>query len=351
MRERLLAVLLSAVPATARAHDVSVDVSGALITTSQNNPRAGSFGVAASGGWDVGDTVSLFTNVAYTRDLATRSMGTFTAGSNVVLLGLGAMWLPTDSLMTMLLVTGSPPSTGSSATTVTFRDPLTREPRSADVVVNSRSWTVGGLWTGTWMQAPGAGAWSSLVDVLAGVTWFDVYQQLQVPDSAAGNQLRQQCQSGARAAVVCDLVNGASTPLLQVKLGAGYVGTLLDDTDFGVEAVGYLYDRDPADVGYFSVVSVGRGLELGSGVPVLPLAFSVRPSVQHRFSRVSLKASYQWGLYAAGLGTNHVLTLRTTVKLTKAWRLSATVTGQVDQSSSGWGNFGGVAVLGATVVF
>ncbi|MEW6431372.1 MAG: hypothetical protein AB1730_07660 [Myxococcota bacterium] len=344
-------VLVLVVPLSARAHDVSVDVSGSLITTSQNNPRAGGFGLMASGGWDVGDTVSLFTNLGYTRDLPTRAGMTGTSGSNVFLAGLGVMWLPTDNLMAMLTVTGSPPSLVKSATTVSFRDPFTREPRTVDVVVDSRTWTLGALWTGSWMQTPGNRPWSSMVDVLAGATWYDVTQRLELPPGPAPQTLGAQCAADPSAYRVCPLVNGATTPLLQVRLGGGYTGTLLDKTDFGLEVLGYLYDRDPSDVGYFSVMVVGRGLELGNGVPVLPLAISVRPSVLHRFSRVSLKLSYQYGLYASGQGANHVGALRMTVRLGSSWRLQATVTGQVDRTSAGWGNPGGTAVLGTTVVF
>lgn len=341
----VLLVAVVAGPAPAWAHDVSVDVSGSLTTTSQNNPRAGSFGAMASAGLDLSDTLTLFANLGYTRDLATRAGMTGTSGSNVVLAGLGVMWLPTDNLMTMLTVTGSPPSLVRSATTVELTQ--TR----FDVVVDSRTWTLGGLWTGSWMETPNDGPWLSAVDVLVGATWYDVFQQLELPRTAGGDVVRQRCAANPSLASACPLVNGASTPLLQVKLGGGYVGTLFDDTDFGVEVLGYLYDRNPSDVGYFSAVNVGRGLELGNGVPVLPLAVSVRPSVLHRFSRVSLKLSYQFGLYAAGQGANHIATLRSTFKLSSSWRLTVTVTGQLDRTSFGWDNPGGTALVGATVLF
>ncbi|MEW5741130.1 MAG: hypothetical protein AB1938_19565 [Myxococcota bacterium] len=338
----LLGVVLVA-PA-AWGHDVSVDVSGSLISTSQNNPRAGSAGVFATGGFDVSDSVSLFGSLGYTRELGTRNALGWTSGANVLLLALGAMWLPGDSWMTMLTVTGSPPSRIRSATTY---DVVSRQ---VDVVVDSRSWVMGGLWTLSWMQPPHDGPWSSLVDVIAGASWFDVFQQVVVPDSPAGDGVRAQCAL-PNPPPACALVAGVSSPLLQVRLGGGYTGTLFDDTDFGVEVQGFLYDRNPDDVGYFSVLNVGRGLELGTGVPVLPLAVSVRPSVLHRFSKVSLKLAYQWGLYTGGQGSNHVLTFRTTWKVTKAWRLQATVTGQMDTTAAGAGNFGGVFVLGTTVVF
>jgi hypothetical protein len=351
MRGGLLALVVVVAPLAAAAHDLAVDLTGSLITTSDDNPRAGSVGVMASGGWDVTDAVSLFTNLGYTRDLAMQSRApgtpeTQTSGSNVFLAALGLLWLPADDWMTMLTVSGSPPAYVRSATTLHPPDPL---PPTMNVVVDSRSWTVGALWTGTWMQPPHDGPWSSLLDAVVGATWFDVFQQAEVPDTPTGARLVDFCAS--RGGPLCQLVKGASTPLLQVRLGGGYTGTLYEKTDFGVEVQGFLYDRDPTSVGYFAPVNVGRGLELGNGVPVLPLAVSVRPSVLHRFSRVSLKLSYQFGLYAGGLGTNHALTLRATVKVSERWRLQATVTGQMDASSSGLGNFGGFAVLGATVVF
>jgi hypothetical protein len=349
MRGAWLSLLLVA-PVLAWAHDVSVDVTGSLTTASQNNPRAGSFGAMASAGWDVKDSLTLFTSLGYTRDLPTRAGSTGTSGSDVVLASLGVMWLPTDHLMTMFSVTGSPPSLVRSATTVDLSQVFPNAPRF-DVVVNSRTWTLGGLWTGTWMETPGDGPWQSAVDVLVGATWYDVYQRLELPASPVGDFVRQRCAANTSQTGACALVNGASTPLLQVKLGGGYVGTLFDDTDFGLEVLGYLYDRNPSNVGYFSAVNVGRGLELGNGVPVLPLAVSVRPSVLHRFSRVSLKLSYQFGLYAAGQGANHIATLRSNFKLSAHWRLTVTVTGQVDRSAGGWSNSGGTALVGATVLF
>ncbi|MCC6337314.1 MAG: hypothetical protein IT380_25380 [Myxococcales bacterium] len=337
----LLGVVLAA-PA-AWGHDVSVDVSGSLITTSENNPRAGSLGVMASGGWDVSDDVSLFLTLGYTRELPTPG-ATSTSPSNVFLLGLGAMWLPGDSWMTMLTVTGSPSSRLRSVTTLPLPE------RQVRVTVDSRSWMVGGLWTLSWVQPPHEGPWSSLVDGFAGAVWYDVFQQVEVPATPPGDWVRAQCALPS-APRVCPLVNGASSPLLQVRLGGGYTGTLFDDTDLGVEVQGFLYDRDPSDVGYFSLLTVGRRLELGSGVPVLPLAVSVRPSVLHRFSKVSLKLAYQWGLYTGAQGSNHALTLRATWKVSKAWRLQGTVTGQLDATASGPGNYAGFFALGATVLF
>jgi hypothetical protein len=339
-------LLISAVlvaPA-AWSHDVSAEVSGSLVSTSQDNPRAGSVGLMVSGGWDVSDSFSLFTNLGYTRELATRNSLGATSGADVLLLAAGALWLPSDSWMAVLTALGSPPSRMRSASTYLL------PARTVDVVVDSTSWTLGGLWTLSWLQPPHDRPWSSMVDFTAGATWFDVFQQLVLPDTPAGDLVRAFC-ARPDATPACALVRGASSPLLQVRLGGGYTGTLFEATDFGVEVQGFLYDRNPDAVGYFSVLNVGRGPELGSGVPVLPLAVSVRPSVLHRFWKVSLKLAYQWGLYTGGQGSNHVVTLRATWNVTERWRLQGTLTGQMDSTPNGLKNVAGIAVLGVTVVF
>lgn len=354
MRALVAGVLVAALPAV--AHDVSVDVSGTLTTTSSDNPRAGAASLGLSGSWDVSDAWSLLGTFVYTRDFPTRSGGespddpsTFSPGSNVFLISAGVMWLASDHLMTMLVVNGSPVSLQPSATTRRFDDPVTGEPRVVSLVVNGRNSSLGGAWTGSW-ASNGDGAWESTVDLGVSVNRFDTFQRLVVPDTPRGRQLRQACLSRAELAV-CQLVNGASTPLVQARLSAAYLGTLHADTDFALEGAYFLYDQDPLDVGFFPVVTAGRGDELGSGVPVNPLRLSVRPSVAHRFSRVTLKGSYQLGVYAGGLGLNHLATLRTTWKVTPAWRVTLTVSAQVDSGSTGLTNPGGTALLGAMFVF
>ncbi len=97
-------------------------------------------------------------------------------------------------------------------------------------------------------------------------------------------------------------------------------------------------------MGYFSLVSLGR--ELGNGVPVLPLQLSVRPHVAQRFGPVTVKLSYQYGLYTESLGSLHALSARVSWKVTKEVRLSLSVTGQSDFSGGIASNRGGKALLG-----
>lgn len=142
---RAASVLVLALATGAWAHDVSVELGGTLTTTSANNPRAGAFSLGASGAYDLNERWSVLGGLLYTRDLATRTPESFSPGSNIFLLNLGAMWLPTDSLMTTLSLTGSPPAQQSNATTVTGL-----QGRAVDLVVASTTWSLGAQWNGLW---------------------------------------------------------------------------------------------------------------------------------------------------------------------------------------------------------
>ncbi len=334
---RRLALLVLVVAAPCWAHDVSVDVSGTGTVSSSDNPRTGSVGLGASGSYDFNDAWSLMAMAVYTRDLATRTPESFSPGSNVFLFSLGAMWLPTDSLMTMLTVSGSPPVDQSNATSVT--GPFGR---STDVTINSRTSSFGAMWNGLWSSS-GFSNFEHTVDVTLGFNRYNVIQRLALPDSLAGNALRQACAED-RPLEICPLVKGRASPLWQGRFGAGYTATLFTRTDVGLEATYFLYDKPPSEVGYFSLVSLGR--ELGTGVPVLPMRLSVRPHVAHRFGPVTVKLTYQYGLYTESLGALHAVTARASLKVSKAWRLSLSVTGQLDASFGTVSNRGGQALLG-----
>lgn len=343
----LLGSLLFA--ATARAHDLGVDLNAAFTQVSANNPRTGALGLGITGAWDISERLALFGLASYTRDLATRTATTASSGSDIFRFSLGGQWLPHEQWMLMASATFSPPSAQASATTRLFEDPLTRDARLVDVVVDSRAWNLGGTALVAW-ASDDTGPLQSTVDVGAGATRFDIFQQLRLGDGVAGRLIRNACEG--RSGDFCQLVQGASTPLWQVRLSAGYTATLKRRTDLGAELGVFLYDRDPADVGYFSIVSVGRETELGSGVPVLPLRLSLRPAITHRFEKLTVRLAYQWGLYASNLGAMHSLSGRLTWKVTPAWRLSFSVTGQLDvDSTRAVVNRGGLALVGALYVF
>ncbi len=331
--------------APAWAHDVSADLASSLTTSSSDNPRTGSVSAALAGSYDLSDAWNLGASLLYTRDLATKTATTSSAGSNVFLLGLSGAWMPSAHWLFLLNAAFSPPTEQRSATTVTAVNGT-----MADVVIDSRTWSLGGLLTGAWSSA-GDSAFESTIDVLAGATELNVFQQAELGTTPAARALRTTCETAAgRRTQLCALVNGTETPLLQGRFGAGYVATLWTRFDVGLEGSYFVYDRDPEEVGYFAPVLLGR-TSLGSGVPVLPTRFSLKPSLVYRFNKVTLKASYVFSQYTSP-GSNHVVTAKVTWKLTHALRLSLAVTAQVDLGAGGnLENPGGNAVLGALVVF
>jgi hypothetical protein len=351
-----LAVVLTAVlsAASAHAHDVGLDVFLNGTAPSANNPRTGSVGFALSGSYDVSDKWTVFLSGLFLRDFATRTAETFSAGSNVFFVSGGAMWLPTEHLMLLAMAMGSPPTVQRSATELDFDFPT----GPVDVLVRGTNASVGGLLLGSY-ATNGFSKLEHAVDLSVGVNHFRTEQTVELPQTARAAVVRTFCArpeavSRARplAQELCPLVNGQSAALTQVRLGATWIGTIALKTDVALDVAGFLYDSaDPASVGFWTVVLNGRTNDFGSGVPAAPWAFTVRPSVTHRFSKFSVRVAYQLGLYTGGLGTNHLLSTRLTWKVTSSVRLTASLLGQADVSQRQVVNRGGTVGLGVLFLF
>jgi len=314
--------------AHAQAHDVVVDLLGNVTTASQSNPRSGSAGVGASGSYDLTDELTVFGGATFLRDFGTRTPESSSAGSNVFLLNAGVMWLPTEHLMFMASLMGSPPSPQRNALTIDF---LTG---SADVVLNGTNASVGGSVLASAATA-GDSRWEHTVDASVGVTHFESAQVVELGSGPRARLFRAACERTPSKGY-CPLITGVSTPLTQVRLGAAYTATLFSKLDLSLDAAGFLFDRDPTSVGTFSTVVLGRETpDVGLGVPVAPWAFTARPAALYRFNRVSVRLAYQLGVYTAGLGFNHLVSLRLSVSVTRSVRLSLSVLGQTDVDQAG----------------
>jgi len=336
----LLAAALLLLAAPALAHDVLVEAGPSLTAPTEADPRTGNLQARAEGTLEASDAWALFGTFQYTRDFGTRSQEVSATGSDVFLLGLGATWTPDEHWLATLSLALAPPSLQRNATAFT-----TAAGQTAAALVDSRAWSLGGLvqvGCATGVEAP----LEATFDLVAGLTRYDVFQQL-VLGPAGRAALVATCQAHP-ARPRCRLLSGAATPLLQGRLGASATVTLGEDTDLGLAVDGYLYDQDPAAVGYFSLVSLGR-VELGTGVPLQPLALSVKPSLLQRLDRFTLKATYQLGLYVAGLGTTHALTVKVSWRASEEVTLWLSATGQVDVAQGAAVDPGGSALAGTLI--
>jgi hypothetical protein len=333
--------LLAAAPAA--AHEALLEVGPGLAAATAADPRGGNLQARGELTLEPSEAVAVFASLQYTRDFATRTAETASSGSDVFLVDVGVSWMPGDAWLTAFTLLGSPPSRQRNATTVS-----TAAGQSADVVVDARTWSLGGLLAGSYTTGF-EGPFDSTLDVSLGLTRLDVTQQLELGATPRAQAIATFCQAPRnQRTALCSLVAGAATPLLQGRLGAGYTATLARDTDLGVQVDGYLYDRDPLAVGYFSLVALGRA-ELGQGVPLLPLVVSVKPSAVQRLGPVTLRAAYQLGVYAGGRGTNHALTAKVTWRATPALQLWLSATGQLDVTPGGVSDPGLGGLVGALI--
>jgi hypothetical protein len=113
--------------------------------------------------------------------------------------------------------------------------------------------------------------------------------------------------------------------------------TFAADTDVRLFGSYYAYEQDPSQVGYFSVGSAGREqIAGGSGVPIAPLRYLVRPEVVERLGDFSVRLWVQGGRYVAGTAqTTRSAGLKLQYKFTNAFKMWATATGQRDVDSDG----------------
>ena len=328
----------------AMAHDLGVDVSVSGTRPSANNPRSGMLGVGLSGGFDVSDAFNVWAGFGYTRDLATQAGDATSDGSNIFLLTAGAMYLPTESFSLMV--------NGSFSPTVSQRSALTLGTNSTptDTVLVNTSGSLGVGLSGGY-QSAGESNWEHAVDVNVGLLRFSTSQKAELPNSVRGNLLKTRC-AGNPTLGNCELVNGVMGSLAQVRVGATYTAFLYERFTAGVDGAVYLYDSNPLNAGVYAVVIAGRTVgELGNGVPVAPLLFSVKPFGSFKTGRFALKVGYQGGLYFGAQGSNHVLSVRPSFKVTEALKVTLNLTGQADVGSVGLENLGGSATVSAMYVW
>jgi hypothetical protein len=341
-------LLALACPSAVNAHDVTLEFTGNLTAESADNPRRGGAGLVASGSWDFSEAWSAYVSAGYLRDFGTRTAETASSGSNIFNFGAGALWLPSEHFATQVMVVGSPLSNQLSATAVPVRAAATDETRAVNIVLSNRTWMLGGLGTFGW-ASNGLGNFESAVDLSASAVRFDVVQQLIPQGQPQDENFRRVCETASGP--LCELYVGAATPLFQARLGASYLATLHRRTDLGLDAAYFLYDRDPSNVGFFTLVALGRTTDVGSGVPILPLRFSLRPSVSHRWSKLSIRVSYQIGLYTVEGALNHLGAIRASWKVNEHLRFTLALSGQVDTIDAEPQDLGGTALFGTTYMF
>jgi hypothetical protein len=148
--------------------------------------------------------------------------------------------------------------------------------------------------------------------------------------AATAQQIRDYCATHkCPRGLVAALRPQTGITLDSQKFSLAGTVTLSKDTDLTLSGDYYHYQQDPTEVGYFSVAAVGG--HFGSGVPIAPLQFMIRPEAAHRFGAFSVKLWVQLGKYVEGGGdSTKGIGLKLQYKFTKAFRTWVTISGQSD---------------------
>jgi len=356
---RLAAVsIVAALAASARADSVTNQVIVSSTQATEANPRATVFTDMLNSSFDVGDDWSVNAGASLTLQGQTPagSRGEFgESGSAVTLFSAGVDWSATDQVTISATVDVSPQSTQFAGTPVTLRQANGNE-ISGDAEVRSQTSQVAGGIGASW-DSPGKSdlEWS----FSAGLDFihYDIDQGISRVRTNAGStltaqQLRQQtiayCSAHPRirncGQSILRALDSVPTSLDYERFSLGATATLYRDTDVSLLGDAYLYDEDPAKIGFFGLAALGRG----SGLPIAPLQYRIRPEVQHRMGDFSARLWVEAGEYVAGTGDSTAgIGTRFQYRFTKAFRAWLTLAGQRDVDSGGHVTRSGSVAAGA----
>lgn len=349
MRFALFAgALLAAAPV--RASSVTNEVSTSSTQATDTNPRGGTVGDSLNASFDAGEVLTINAGAMLTLQGQTpaQERGAFgTSGSAVTLLSLGADFAATDAFTLGLNLEWSPQSTQFTGTQV----PVTSTGTLANALLRSRT---SQLEAGLDLSYDTAGnsplAWSFGAGV--STNHLETDQQIIRVRTGTGaaatpQQIRDSCATGrircSRALLAA--LRAQAVTLDSQRLSGSATAVVSQDTDLTLSGDYYVYDQDPAQVGYYSIAAVGR---LGNGLPIAPLQFTVRPEVAHRWGAFSAKIWLQGGRYVAGAGqSTGGGGVRLQYKFSKVFRLWVSGSGQRDVDEQGAETKSGTLALGA----
>ncbi len=304
---RLAPLIILSFSARASAIDVSDELTAGALSSNLQRSTSPYLSDRLGTGADATKALSLSADGTYTRYFRANHV----PGENIFQFLGAADYEISDHLSFGLDLRGSPPSTAVTPT--------------ATGSVKSRTSLVGAGASAEYDTA-GDGDFETIAESYVGLTSYSTTQK-------------------ARSST-----KGSPSSLLQWRASLGVTEIFFRETEGRVFASYYAYSTDPGGTGYFGASVFGREA-VGEGLPLEPLRWSLRPSVEQRLGPVKLIGFFQYGHYVDELGWNVAVGLKAQVKVNDAWRVWASINFQRDVESTGenlsipWG------ALGARVFF
>jgi hypothetical protein len=359
--------------------NVALNLGAGTTQPTPGNPRTGDETGTLSGGFDPNDQWSVGVSLGLTRDNPTQASSGSAfgdSGGTIASFSAGPTWTPDDHWTVDLTGQFSPKSTTLSDTTLMLATARGSTDSDAQLKSQTMSW---GLNLGGSYDTAGESAWEHEVGLHFGLTDFNTQQSVnKIDEKGRTVDLKKYEQTYCKGAVAksktCQqfaaLTRTQPVDLLQFPLAATYTATLFEKTDVDVEGTWYFFNPDPTEIGYFSVATEGRAgtrstsrntargggqFDFGGGAPLQPLLFSTALGLSHTFGDdhpflVALTGGY--GDYFDGTGYNTNLAIKLQYRISKAWKVALTATGNRDwQSGDGTPSVTLAGTVGASVKY
>ena len=354
----LLAALAGPALADLPGNSVADEVGVASGQSTPDAPRSGQVSESLWAVLDLGkgwalDLSAGITSIEATRGILGREFGS--RGATVLDFGTGVSWEASDHVMLGLSLGLSPSSRLVNDTTVAFTT-LTGQTAIANALLEATTRMTSGALLFSYDTA-GDSDLESAVDAGLGVNHFDTSQRIAAVRGPGGtvvtaDELLNQCRIRTCSRQLLGLLRERPASVSQVEARLAITETLWEDTDIGLGGSWFLYDRDPTEVGFFSLMSAGRGaIAFGAGVPLAPLQWRIRPEVAHRFGDLVVKLWLAHGAYVSGEGTSDVLGARLQVRLARSFRMWLSASRQRDRDAGGNSAAFNQVALGAMLLF
>ncbi len=346
-------------PGLAAAHSLADEIGVGTSQANPRNPRTGFIYDRINGVADASSVVSFRFDLTLTHDAATKAtQGAHfgDTGGNVLAGALGLDWTPSEHFPLSFEIDFSPKSTESSDATVTFDVGSTSS--NADALLKATSSSVG-FFLSAGYETAGDSDFESALNSSFSLMHYSTTQILSDIATASGPVDRQQiisyCARTGNEGKGCRQLGPAlrseAADLNQFRVSASFTETFVMNTDLTLGGAYYFYDKDPSQVGYFSIASIGRSVSLGNGIPAAPLQYSIRPDLSHRFGAFSADIWYQYGQYVPGDGYGHSVGLKLQYKISKAVKIWASGTWQNDIDAQSNSQISTTVALGARYSF
>lgn len=250
---------------------------------------------------------------------ATRTMAPEGEESNTIFNASASAELAIDSHWTASLTAGGSPASTTHSSATILDDTLPGDQGEADAQLAARSAVVS-LAASVEYDTAGSSDHETIGSLTVGATHFRSIQAITSIIDPDGQMLTpRDVEDHCAYYYPCssELVSALSpkeTQLTQLVLGAGVMHTIEGTGTLGLSASYYLYDADPTQLGYYALATLGRG-NLGTGVSVAPLRYTVTPTISEQWGPLSGTLSATYGIYVRDVSYDLTTSLRLQYKL------------------------------------